>query len=124
MSLISYDIGIQDNYDNTTVYEYLIPQKQVSNNHENKVAKLYDLYYTPSVGAEKLPYLTYPLHLTVKNELESEGLEIVACEKEMIENETLITFEIAATDKDLENIEYNIIKKYSLNNKNITLTIY
>lgn len=124
MSLPLYDLGIPENYNNVTAYEHLISDKEVIKYYENTNNKLYDLYYTPSFESEKLPFLTFPMHLTIKNELEAEGLNIVSCEKEVISDMTLLTFEIDSTDKNIEDIEYNIIKKHNLNKKNITLTIY
>lgn len=125
MSLVSYDLGITDNFNNITAYESLLPTKELVKSSEDSSVSIYDLlYYAPSIEAKQATFVTYPVYLTIKSELESEGLKIAESEQEMIGDEILLTFEIAETDSNIDEIEYNLIKKHNLNEKKVTLTIY
>lgn len=67
--------------------------------------------------------LDYPIHLTLKNELEKLGLSILDFEVEEVEDKELITFELTLSNTDLNVLEYELIKKFDLIKKKVVLTL-
>lgn len=118
------DLGIQEHFDYTYTSQKLNPEKRI----ESYLPEYYNnknIYYTPSIDFNNISLkMNYPIHSTIKNEIEKEGLSIIDFEEDDIEGMISFVFEVSNTEKDINQIEYQIIKKFNLNDKNISLTIF
>ena len=67
----------------------------------------------------------YPIHKTIQNELEKEGLKVIKFNKDDdIDGLTSYEFEVNDNGYNIAEIEYKIIKNLNLASKNISITVY
>lgn len=95
-------------------------EKQLTISENEKYNKHYRSFIMPNSELK----VNFPIHDTIKHQLVSKGLIISDFEREMVDGFNLLTFEIKNYDLlNLADLEYELVKEFSLNKNNIVLTL-
>jgi len=119
----SYDLGIKDKFDFSFSTERLPILPIIERHISTYNVSNFNPYYSSTLIFDDF-VVEFPFQLTLKKELEDNGLKISHMEKEIVEDITSFIFEVEEPTKNLNDIEYAIIKKYDLNNKKVSITVY
>lgn len=120
------DLNIESQFDFTYVYNQLSPksfiEKKFEGNHSNYLKNVNELKYQ-NLENNYLSFY-YPIHKTIQDELEKEGLKVINFTREDIDDLISYEFEVNSNGYNVAEIEYNILKKLDLISKGITITVY
>ena len=125
--IVSPDLNIESQFF-TYIHTQLSPEymieKRIEGQYLNYLKSLIESNYFNLYKDNLNISFNYPIHETIKDELELEGLKVVTFTRDDIDNLTSYEFEVENNDLDIDAIEYNIIKRLDLASKGITITVY
>lgn len=119
----SYDLGLNDKFNFSFSSERLPILPTIERPISTYNISDFNPYYSSALIFDKF-IVEFPFQLTLKKELENNGLKISHMEKEIVDDITSFIFEVEEPTENLNDIEYAIIKKYDLNNKKVSITVY
>lgn len=125
--IVSPDLNIESQFDFRYIYNQLSPEymieKRIEGQYLNYLKSQNELDYSDLYNNVNIPF-NYPIHETIKDELEQEGLKVINFTRDDIDSLTSYEFEVESNNMDIDAIEYNVIKRLDLASKGITITVY